>query len=97
MPDFVTPDGRRVTLLRDTGHQIRLVIRRSRIHVTCRCQEGKALFWALPAEGSDEDMWRTYNTRIPHDPAAGVFIPIDETTGEPLAAAEAPPAARDAT
>ena len=69
------------TLLRSEGHQIRLTTVgvagfRVRIAVGCRCTRER-----LFATDGAEDQWALFN-QIEHDPAAGEFTPVDETTGQ---------------
>ncbi len=79
-----TADGiRRFTLLRSEGHQIRLTtVRvagfRVRIVVGCRCTRERLL-----ATDGQQDHWALCN-QLQHDPAAGDFTPVDETTGAVL-------------
>lgn len=81
--DGITAAGRPYTLARDEGHQIRLVHdRQGRLRVTCRCllSASGVARWSKVTEPEADDHWQLYN-RLPHDPAAGPFEPIDAGTG----------------
>ena len=76
------------TRLRSTGHQIRLVGPVG-IRVTCRCLYSScAPYESVQDRG--EGVWALFNG-LPHDPATGVFEPVDEWSGQPLAPPEAAP------
>ena len=80
------PDGYRrpprQTATTTDGHQIRLTDDPGRrgLRVTCTCQDGRTAPWAVPVPYTGDGHWKVFND-IPHDPAAGPFTPLDETTG----------------
>ena len=68
------------------GHQIRLDDNRRGLRVSCTCQDGRLAPWAPLTPYGGDGHWRVFN-RIPHDPAAGPFTPVDEATGRVRVAA----------
>ena len=68
------------------GHQIRLDDDNRRgLRVSCTCQDGRLAPWAPLTPYGGDGHWRVFND-IPHDPAAGDFVPVDEATGRAPAA-----------